>query len=57
VDARVDTTDNYGANLGYRMKRNTRLGFGASYYTRDSTRDTFRQYDGLRIGTTMTYGF
>jgi len=57
VDARVDTTDNYGANVGYRMKRNTRLGFGASYYTRTSTRDTFRQYDGLRFGTTMTYGF
>jgi hypothetical protein len=54
---RVDTTDNYGANLGYRLKKDTRIGFGASYYTRTSTRETFRQYDGLRVGTTMNYGF
>ena len=54
---RVDTTDNYGANLGYRFKSDTRIGLGASYYTRNSTRETFRRYDGLRIGTTVNYGF
>ena len=57
VVPRVDRTDEYGANLGYRLKRNTRLGVGAQYYTRDSTRETFRQYDGLRAGLTMNYGF
>jgi hypothetical protein len=56
-DPRVDTTDNYGANLGYRLKRDTRIGFGASYYTRTSTRETFREYDGLRVVTTVNYGF
>jgi hypothetical protein len=56
-DPRTDTTDTYGANLGYRLKQDTRIGFGANYYTRTSTRETFRQYDGLRIGTTVNYGF
>jgi hypothetical protein len=54
---RTDTTDDYGANLGYRMKGNTRIGVGATYYTRKSTRDTLRSYDGLRAGLTVTYGF
>jgi hypothetical protein len=55
--ARVDTTDNFGANLGYRLKQNTRLGFGASYYTRTSTRSAFRDYNGLRAGMTVNYGY
>jgi hypothetical protein len=57
VEPRIDTTDSYGANVGYRMKGATRVGIGASYYTRDSTRETFRQYNGLRAGLTVTYGF
>ena len=54
---RVDVTDNLGANLGYRLKKQTRVGFGAAYYTRSSNVKTFRDYDGLRVGTTVTYGF
>jgi hypothetical protein len=54
---RVDTTDSYGANVGYRLKGATRVGFGATYYRRTSTRETFRHYDGLRAGMTVTYGF
>lgn len=54
---RVETTYNYGVNLGYRLKRQTRVGFGVSYWTRDSTTNIFRTYDGLRVGTTVTYGF
>jgi hypothetical protein len=57
IPDRVETTDNYGVNLGYRLKRLTRVGFGASYWTRDSATDASRAYDGLRIGTTVTYGF
>jgi Flp pilus assembly protein TadG len=57
VEARVDRTDEFGANFGYRMKGDTRVGFGGTYYTRHSTRETFRQYDGLRAGLTVTYGF
>jgi hypothetical protein len=53
---RVDTTDSYGASLGYRLKRDTRVGFGAAYYTRTSVA-TLKNYNGLRVGTTVTYGF
>jgi hypothetical protein len=54
---RVDTTDNYGVNVGYRLKRQTRAGVGLSYWTRDSTGRDFRNYTGLRIGMTMTHEF
>jgi hypothetical protein len=54
---RVDTTDNYGVNVGYRLKRQTRAGVGLSYWTRDSTRLDFRNYTGLRIGLTMDHEF
>ena len=54
---RIDTTDNYGVNLGYRAKRQTRIGLGVSYWTRVSPVETSREYEGLRIGTTVTYGF
>jgi hypothetical protein len=57
LEPRVDRTDEYGANFGYRMRGNTRVGFGGTYYTRRSTREVFRQYDGLRAGLTVTYGF
>ena len=55
-EPRVDTTDNYGANLGYRLKQNTRVGFGASYYRRTSTRETLR-LQRLRAGMVVNYGF
>jgi hypothetical protein len=55
--ARLDTTWVYGANLGYRMRRDMRLGFGARYYQRDSTTVNFVQFDGLRFGATVNYGF
>ena len=57
LDARVDTTDNYGASVGYRLKQDTRVGFGASYWERSSTLAVNNGYNGLRIGTTVTYGF
>jgi hypothetical protein len=54
---RVDITWNYAASLGYRLGRDGRIGFGASYWKRESTTKRFRDYDNLRIGTTATYGF
>ncbi len=54
---RVDTTDNYGVNVGYRLKPQTRAGVGLSYWTRDSTRLDFRNYTGLRVGLTMNHEF
>jgi hypothetical protein len=54
---RVDTTDNYGVNVGFRVKQQTRAGVGVSYWTRDSTRLEFRNYTGLRFGLTMDREF
>jgi len=54
---RVDTTDNYGVNVGYRLNRQTRAGVGLSYWTRDSTLLDFRNYTGLRVGLTMNREF
>ena len=57
VDDRVDTTDNYGVNVGYRLNGRTRAGVGLSYWTRDSTHLDVRNYTGLRIGLTMDHEF
>ena len=54
---REDTTWVYGANIGYRMRRQARIGFGVHYYQRDSSTVSFVQYDGLRFGATVNYGF
>jgi len=53
----VDTTWSYSASVGYRLRPETRLGFGVSYWQRDSTTRQFREYDNLRVGITMTGGF
>jgi hypothetical protein len=57
VSDRVDTTDNYGVNVGYRLKRQTRAGVGLSYWKRNSTGLDFRNYKGLRFGLTMDHEF
>jgi hypothetical protein len=54
---RHDVTWNYGGSVGYRLGRTGRIGFGASYYDRTSTTNVYRNYTGLRIGTTISYGF
>jgi hypothetical protein len=54
---RTDTTWKYGGSLGYRVGRTGRVGFGVFYWARDSTTRPGLAYDGLRIGTTATYGF
>ena len=53
---RVDTTDAYSGSIGYRVGQTGRLGVGLSYWIRHSTLRDFRDYDGLRIGTSFTYG-
>lgn len=54
---RVDTVWNYGGSVGYRLGRAGRVGFGLTYWRRSSTTRASREYDGLRIGTTASYGF
>ncbi len=58
-DARIGRTDTvrvFGGGVGYRVGSSTRLGLNVDSYRRDS-QDSTRQYRGLRIGTSLTYGF
>jgi hypothetical protein len=55
----TDRTDNvifYGGGVGYRLGADTRLGFNVDYYSRRSD-VIINQYEGLRIGSSVTYGF
>ena len=54
-EARLDTSWNYAGSLGYRVGRTGRIGFGASYWQRESTTKASRDYQNLRIGATATY--
>jgi hypothetical protein len=54
---RIDVIWNYAASIGYRVGRDGRVGFGASYWQRESNTKRFREYDNLRIGTSMSLGF
>ena len=53
---RIDVTWNPAASIGYRIGRAGRIGFGASYWNRESTTRHFRNYNNLRFGSTMTFG-
>lgn len=54
--ARIDVTKSYSGSIGYRVGLTGRVAFGFAYWIRDSDRRDFRNYDGLRIGTSFTYG-
>ena len=56
LPVREDITWNYAGSIGYRIGQG-RIGFGFSYWQRDSLVKNFRDYDNLRFGTTVTYGF
>lgn len=53
---RVDITDSYSGSIGYRFGQTGRLGVGFSYWMRNSNRRESRDYDGLRVGSSFTYG-
>jgi hypothetical protein len=55
--ARTDVTWNYQGSFGYRLGRDGRAGIGASYWQRDSTTRLFRDYNNLRFGGTVSFGF
>lgn len=56
VSNRVDRVRSYGGGIGYHLGRDLRLGLNVdqSRRTSDVAR---RQYDDLRIGSSLTYGF
>ena len=53
--ARTDTGRLYGGGVGYRLGELLRLGLDVNYSVRRSQR-TARQYDGLRVGASVSYG-
>jgi hypothetical protein len=56
VPNRVDHVYSYGAGVGYRLGKDSRLGVNLDEYRRTSP-VPLREYDGLRFGTSITYGF
>jgi hypothetical protein len=52
---RVDRIRNYAVDIGSRVKRDTRVGFGVSWWGRESSGNPLNAYEDLRIGLTMAY--
>jgi hypothetical protein len=54
---REDTTVVYTGSIGYTPKRDMRVGVGLSKFDRDSSTHAYADYEGFRVGTSVTYGF
>ncbi len=54
---RSDAIHNYSGSIGYRLGKVGRIGFGGAYWARDSNARDLYGYNGLRLGTSITYGF
>ncbi|HXW04257.1 MAG TPA: outer membrane beta-barrel protein [Vicinamibacterales bacterium] len=57
IGPRLDVTWSYAGSLGYRIGRTGRVGFGVSYWQRESSRDPAYGYESVRLFTTASYGF
>ena len=55
VVGKTETGRGYGLGVGYRLGETLRLGIDAIYSMRRSI-ETARQYDGLRVGASVSYG-
>jgi len=53
---RTDHSWQTGGGVGYRVGETLRLGFDANYYRRDANTNAARNYDGLRMGASVSYG-
>lgn len=53
---RTDAVHSIGVGVGYHLGRETRLGFNVDKVRRVSDLE-FRSYEGLKYGTSLTYGF
>lgn len=53
---RVDHVQLYGGGVGYRLGRDIRIGFNVDHQRRESEVEN-RRYEGMRLGTAVTYGF
>jgi opacity protein-like surface antigen len=56
-DARVDVTRSLSGSVGYNIGPDVRIGFGTTYWQRESTAARFRDYDAFRTGISLNYGF
>jgi hypothetical protein len=56
VSDRTDYVHSYGGGIGYHLGRDIRIGFNVDQAHRTSAVSA-RQYDDLRYGTAVTYGF
>ena len=56
VLGRLDRFLDAGATIGYEPRRGTRFAVGLSYQDRRSEVD-YLNYDGLRLGTSVVFGF
>jgi hypothetical protein len=54
--SQADTIREYGGGVGYRFGHMLRLGVDTSYYTRRSNVGPQRDFEGLRIGASVSYG-
>lgn len=55
-DANTEIIQNYSADVGYRLSRNTRLAFGLLGADRSSTDNPTRTYQRIRWGFNLGYG-
>ena len=56
TENRTDHVTTFGGGVGYHFGRDVRWGLNVDQYHRTSDL-TARQYDALRYGTSVTYGF
>ena len=52
----TDDVTSYGGGIDYRLERDVRIGFNVDRESRTS-RETTRQYSGVRCTTSLTYQF
>ena len=53
---RTDHSWQLGAGVGYRVGEVLRIGLDGNYFRRDAPDAEYRNYDGLRIGASFSYG-
>jgi Putative beta-barrel porin 2 len=56
AEDRTDRSYRVGGGTGYRLGENVRVGVLVEYYHRSSNTRDLRQYNGLRMGGSFTYG-
>ena len=56
ADPQVDTINQYGGGFGYRLGRTVRFGLDSIYFLRRSSNVALRDFEGLRVGASVTYG-